>query len=88
MHFLIGANSGIGYDCALEIAKRQGTVHLVCRNDELGNAAKENIISQTGNDRIFLHILDLSQPQRVVEFTKAFANTNNKLNVLVCRTPT
>ena len=78
-----GGNSGIGYDCAFEIAKRKGTVHLVCRNDQLGNKAKEEIITQTGNDKIFLHILDLSQPQRVVEFTKAFTNTNNKLNVLV-----
>ena len=34
VHFIIcckGANSGIGKETALEIAKRGGTVHLVCR---------------------------------------------------------
>ncbi len=79
-----GANSGIGYNCAVEIAKRKGTVHLVCRNAALGTEAKENIIKATQNENVFLHILDVSQPKQVVDFTKKFGQDNPTLNVLVC----
>ena len=33
----VGASlGGLGYTCALEIAKRKGKVHLVCRNEQKG----------------------------------------------------
>ena len=45
-----GANSGIGKSCAMEVAKRGATVHLVCRSKERGEAAKEEIVSTTNNN--------------------------------------
>jgi len=82
--FLItGANSGIGKEAAMEIAKKGGTVHLVCRNPEYGEAAKNEIQEASGNANIHLHILDLSLPRDVCAFTKKFSQEQEKLDVLV-----
>ncbi|XP_035693691.1 dehydrogenase/reductase SDR family member 12-like isoform X2 [Branchiostoma floridae] len=48
--FLItGANSGIGKATAEEVAKRGGTVHLVCRNPTRGEEALKDIMEKTGS---------------------------------------
>ena len=41
-----GANSGIGFQIALELAKRGATVYLACRNKSKAEAAVANIESQ------------------------------------------
>jgi dehydrogenase/reductase SDR family protein 12 len=38
-----GANSGLGKAAALELAKRGAKVHIVCRNRERGEAAREEV---------------------------------------------
>ncbi|XP_056354046.1 dehydrogenase/reductase SDR family member 12 [Oenanthe melanoleuca] len=81
--FLVtGANSGIGKATAKEIARRGGTVHLVCRNKERAEVAKEEIVTETGNQNIFLHIVDLSNPKEIWKFAEKFQN-EHKLNVLI-----
>ncbi|NXG08250.1 DHR12 reductase, partial [Sakesphorus luctuosus] len=81
--FLVtGANSGIGKATAKEIARRGGTVHLVCRNKERAEVAKEEIVTETGNQNVFLHIVDISNPKEVWKFAEKFRN-NHKLNVLI-----
>ncbi|XP_032150457.1 dehydrogenase/reductase SDR family member 12 isoform X4 [Sapajus apella] len=48
--FLVtGGNSGIGKATALEIAKRGGTVHLVCRDQARAEDARSEIIRESGN---------------------------------------
>ncbi|XP_067419171.1 dehydrogenase/reductase SDR family member 12 isoform X2 [Emydura macquarii macquarii] len=46
---ITGANSGIGKATATEVAKRGGTLHLVCRNKERAEEAKREIVTETGN---------------------------------------
>ncbi|XP_075419606.1 dehydrogenase/reductase SDR family member 12 isoform X2 [Tenrec ecaudatus] len=81
--FLItGGNSGIGRETAIEIAKRGGTVHLVCRDQGRAEAAKVEIIRESGNQNIFLHIVDLSNPKNIWKFAEKFKK-EHKLNVLI-----
>ncbi|XP_028342028.1 dehydrogenase/reductase SDR family member 12-like, partial [Physeter macrocephalus] len=44
-----GGNSGIGKATAFEIAKRGGTVHLVCRDQTRAEGARGEIIRESGN---------------------------------------
>ncbi|NP_001279221.1 coiled-coil domain-containing protein 122 [Callorhinchus milii] len=80
---ITGGNSGIGKATALEIAKRGGTVHLVCRNKERAEAAKEEIVKESNKEEIFVHILDMSRPKMILEFADKFQQENNKLDVLI-----
>ncbi|XP_035706398.1 dehydrogenase/reductase SDR family member 12 isoform X2 [Folsomia candida] len=83
-HFIItGANSGLGYSTALEIAKKNGTVHMVCRNAVSGEQAKHAIVKESKNSNVHLHIVDLSKPKDVVKFAKRFAHAHSRLDVLI-----
>ncbi|XP_053313730.1 dehydrogenase/reductase SDR family member 12 [Spea bombifrons] len=82
-HYMItGANSGIGKAVATIIAKKGGSVHLVCRNHERAEEAKKEIIDGTGNQNVWVHLLDMSNPKQIWEFAEKF-KTENKLNVLI-----
>lgn len=77
-----GANSGIGKATAQEIAKRGGTVHMVCRNKERAEKAKDEIVAQSKNEKVHIHIVDMSSARKVWEFAQNFSQ-NNKLHVLI-----
>jgi len=47
---ITGANSGIGKCAAVELAKKGGEIHMVCRNQERAEAAKKDIINQSTNE--------------------------------------
>uniref|UniRef100_A0A670HXT7 Dehydrogenase/reductase 12 n=1 Tax=Podarcis muralis TaxID=64176 RepID=A0A670HXT7_PODMU len=82
-HFMVtGGNSGIGKAAAKEIARRGGLVHLVCRNKDRAEEAKKDITTETDNQNVFIHILDMSDPKGIWEFTERFKN-EHRLNVLV-----
>ena len=82
-YMITGSNSGIGKQTALEIVKRGGTVHMVCRKPNTGEEAKQEMVETSGNNNIHLHILDLSKPTDVLKFAEKFSEENSKLDVLV-----
>jgi len=85
-YMITGSNSGIGKQSALEIAKRGGTVYMVCRNREYAENAKKEIIEETKNHKVFVYILDLSKPKEVFKFAKSFAKEHSNtggLDVLI-----
>jgi len=82
-YMITGANSGIGKQTALEIAKRGGTIHMVCRNPEYGEEAKKELRKLSDNSEIYLHILDMSKPRDVTKFVKKFNDENERLDVLI-----
>ncbi|CAG9791248.1 unnamed protein product [Diatraea saccharalis] len=78
-----GANSGIGYATALELAKRGAKVILGCRDDKKGIEAVESIIKQTKNKNVKYIYLDLSSLSSVRKFVEEFKKSEFKLDVLV-----
>jgi NAD(P)-dependent dehydrogenase (short-subunit alcohol dehydrogenase family) len=55
-----GANSGIGYETALALADLGAEVVLLCRSRERGEQAAERVRQQTGNPRVSVEVVDLS----------------------------
>ncbi|XP_064800415.1 dehydrogenase/reductase SDR family member 12-like [Oncorhynchus masou masou] len=79
---ITGANSGIGKATAHEIAKRGGIVHLVCRNKERAQEAKEELVEQSKNQNVHVHIVDMSSARQVWEFAESFSKSNS-IHVLI-----
>ncbi|XP_056297741.1 DHRS-12_like_SDR_c-like domain-containing protein [Pseudoliparis swirei] len=80
---ITGANSGIGKATAMAIAKKGGTVHMVCRNKDKAEEARADIVKETGNKEVYVHILDLSETRKVGEFAEGFKRKFKALNVLI-----
>ncbi|KAH9509440.1 Dehydrogenase/reductase SDR member 12 [Bulinus truncatus] len=80
---ITGANSGLGRAAATAIAKKGGIVHIVCRNQERGEAALKELKEESGNQNIFLHLLDLSKPREIKSFGDKFNKSGSSLDVLV-----
>ncbi|XP_070538744.1 dehydrogenase/reductase SDR family member 12-like [Ptychodera flava] len=82
-YMITGANSGIGKSAATELAKKGATIHMVCRSQQRGEDAMQEIMSKTGNQNIKLHILDMSSPRKVHDFATSFSGDGNSLDVLI-----
>jgi len=77
-----GANAGIGKAISLELSRRGAEVHMVCRNPDKGEAAREEIALESGLEPE-LHICDLSSLASVRKFGAAFAAGDQRLDVLI-----
>uniref|UniRef100_A0A4W4GCT1 Flj13639 n=2 Tax=Electrophorus TaxID=8004 RepID=A0A4W4GCT1_ELEEL len=80
---ITGANSGIGKAAAMALAKKGGTIHMVCRNKDKAEEARAEIVKESGNKEIYVHILDLSETKKVWEFAESFKKKYKILNVLI-----
>ncbi len=80
---ITGASAGIGRAGAGWLASLGAGVHLVCRDSERGKVAREAIVSQTGNQRVFLHIADVSSMDQVRTLAAELAAGESQLDVLI-----
>lgn len=80
---ITGANRGIGKEVAKEIAKLGAKVYMACRSLDSANEAKEEIIKETKNDKVFVLELDLASVKSINKFVKSFKEKENRLDVLI-----
>lgn len=80
---ITGANSGIGKAAAIEIAKRGGTIHMVCRIRDRALEAKDEIVKLSGNENVFVHVLDMSETKKIWQFAENFKKDHTTLDVLI-----
>ena len=80
---ITGANRGIGKEVAKEIAKLGAKVYMACRSLGSANEAKEEIIKETKNDKVFVLELDLASVKSINKFVKSFKEKENRLDVLI-----
>lgn len=63
-----GANTGIGKETALELARRGATVYMACRDKYRTELARVQIILETKNEKVFYRELDLSSLESIRKF--------------------
>src|SRR5215475_12540915 len=78
-----GANSGIGKETALGLARMGARIVRVCRNEEKGRQALEDIRRETGSSQIDLLIADMSSFESVRALAAQIRQRYPRLDVLV-----
>ncbi|KAI5643383.1 short chain dehydrogenase domain-containing protein [Phthorimaea operculella] len=78
-----GANTGLGFHVAKDLAARGGRVILACRNIQRGTTARDDIIASTGNMEVVFKQLNLSSLKSVRQFAEDVKKTESRLDVLV-----
>lgn len=78
-----GANSGIGKETALGLARMGAHVVTVCRNAEKGEAALEEIRRESGSSQVDLLIADMSSQATVRALAEQIRHKYSRLDVLV-----
>jgi NAD(P)-dependent dehydrogenase (short-subunit alcohol dehydrogenase family) len=78
-----GANTGIGKETALGLARLGATVAMVCRDRQRGEEAQREIKQKSGNDNVELMLCDLSSQRSIKQFATEFPQRHDRLDVLV-----
>ena len=78
-----GANSGVGFETALELARHGAEVTLACRSLSRGDSALRRIGNHVPRAKIDLMQLDLGDLGTVGRFTDQFASTHESLELLI-----
>lgn len=92
---ITGANTGIGKETALELARRGAHVYMACRDMERCEAARTEIVLDTKNKYVYCRECDLSSFDSIRKFVAKYViffpgilnnNTNRRILQLQNRT--
>ena len=81
--FFPGANTGIGKETALDLAKRGARLILLCRNVDKAKKAAEHIKKTHNGAQIAVHQLDLASLKSVRNCAQTLIDTEDKIDILV-----
>ncbi|MCA9896011.1 MAG: SDR family NAD(P)-dependent oxidoreductase, partial [Anaerolineae bacterium] len=79
---ITGANSGLGYETALALARKNAHVVMTSRSIEKGEKARAEILKQVPNAQVDVMRLDLANLASIREFVEAFNNRCDRLDQL------
>uniref|UniRef100_A0A8C2IIT9 Si:ch211-107o10.3 n=1 Tax=Cyprinus carpio TaxID=7962 RepID=A0A8C2IIT9_CYPCA len=80
---ITGANTGIGKETAVDMAKRGARVILACRDMGRANRAADEVRKRSGNGNVIVKMLDLASLQSVRALAKDIQQTEERLDILI-----
>ena len=80
---ITGANTGIGKETAVDLARRGARVILACRSAEKGEEAVVEVRARSGNDKVVFQILDLASLESVRQFASAVLEEEPTIDILI-----
>lgn len=83
MVIITGANTGIGKETAIDLAKRGGRVYIACRDPIRGLEAQKDIQDISGSSNVHFLQLDLAQLESIRQFSKKFHAQESQLHILI-----
>lgn len=78
-----GANTGLGFETAVGLAKKDAKVIMACRNRSKAEAAKADIEKQVPGADLEVRVLDLNSLASVRTFAKEFLADHDRLDLLI-----
>lgn len=78
-----GANTGLGFETALTLAKTNAKVILACRNLNKADEAKSRIEKEVPAAKLEVMQIDLSSLQSVRGFAREYQSKHDRLDVLI-----
>ncbi len=80
---ITGANTGIGYETAIDLAKRGARIILACRDVKKAVKAAEEIRLKSGNGNVITEYLDLASLESVKKFATKMNEQEERLDILI-----
>ena len=80
---ITGANTGIGLETAVDLAKRNARVILACRSVERGETAAVEVRKRSGNDDVVFVQLDLASLDSVRKFAAKILEEEPRIDILI-----
>ncbi|KOC62079.1 Retinol dehydrogenase 13 [Habropoda laboriosa] len=78
-----GANSGIGREVALDLAKHEATVIMACRDMDKCEIERVQMVMETRNKYIYCRKCDLASQTSIRNFVNEFKKEHKKLHILI-----
>ncbi len=87
-HFMVtGANSGLGYETCRALLSRRASVHMLCRNQQRGEEARQKLLAETAAtarpEELVLHVVDVGHLASVRRFAADWQAQYPRLDALV-----
>lgn len=80
---ITGANSGIGKAASIQLAKLGAQVVMLCRNQERGEQALQDVRSASKNEHVELILVDMASQTSVRNAVNEFLSKHRRLDVLI-----
>lgn len=80
---ITGANTGIGKETAVELARRGGKVYIACRSAEKGEKALRDIKERSNSTNVYFLQMDLASMNSIRNCVQEFVRLEDKLNILI-----
>lgn len=80
---ITGANTGIGKETAIDLARRGARVIMACRSAEKGEEAVVEVRGKSGNDRVVFRRLDLASLESVRRFASTVLEEEQTIDILI-----